>query len=114
LLFFHNKQWLDKVVLYNSSSAAGVQKVPYNNSGVEKVDNKVTLFNWIRDRQTRSLEELNEMVQSWDALEETMRAAGDAERFAGVQARFAQQQTDARVFHSTIIGYYHNLSGLPL
>ena len=52
------------------------------------------------------------MVKSWNSLQQVMVDGGDGARFYGVQARFAQQQVDASVFHDTVIGYYQNLSGL--
>ena len=56
--------------------------------------------------------DLNGMVKSWNSLQQVMVDGGDGARFYGVQARFAQQQVDASVFHDTVIGYYQNLSGL--
>jgi len=97
MLFFHNKRWLDLVVPYNGSS-----------------QNKVTLFDRIRDHHDSALQALKGMAESWDGLEDTMLLAGDGKRFYGVQARFAQQQNDAAVFRDVIIGYYQNLSGLVL
>lgn len=93
-LFFHNLKWTDLVPPY----------APYADG-----DEKVPLFDRIRDRHDGALKELAGMASTWDALGPHM--VGD-DRFAGVQARFAQHINDAAVFRTTVIDYYEELSGL--
>ena len=68
----------------------------------------VRLFDHIRFTHDAAVDAARDLARAWDALEGRV----DADRFKGVQARFAQQVNDAAAMRDTILGQYGDWAGM--